>query len=763
MANDTSKAASGRGFFYWPLLILRALLFPLYKIPFVLVMIALGYYALCINDQGQDMMASFTAKSIFAGIKQGDFYLALFDLFLVCWAISIWNVSRVLLAAANFNRLVAKEIEGPQLQLAGIMPIIKGNQWVVAAVDDGYKKAISVMIKWTPRILAMLPYLIFIKGYRDQNKAFNGEHWENIWTIIVIAILHMLYFIYRFKLWEILLKRPSGNTVAKKKAAYDLEEEKNFVKSLKKGGVLINSILTVVMTIIMYVYALNAAEASPNATGKPGLIILTAFTVYTLVGLLFNLLINRFKIPIFFLLVALAIFSFSKWNNNHTVQTLGSVADRAMIDARNQLEDTTYFDYWLRKKMADGIFSKDSSTIFIVAAEGGGIRNCYWTYKVLSQLQKLDTAFYAKTFAVTGVSGGSIGLGFYYNYLYYHDALVEKPFFQLQSGSSKLDSICSADYLSRVTFGFLFPDYIQRFLPFPINSWDRSKYLANSFDDGFSSYTENKSLHFLSNNFLKPWSDTNTAYRYPAILFNTIFNEAGKKAIYSPFKLSNRYYADAMDILAETNRSVPMKEAMVSSARFPILTAPGLLWRNTVPSDSSKRDSIKLGHISDGGGFENTGIQTAEQTAMMLQQRLLDKKIFNLKVKIIYIGTGIDSIEIADVNPYQYKRGNAINKSYEIAWLNGATQTLFGWIRSAHNISVRLNPEMKLLQFGLSTKSKQNDHRLPLGWFLSDTSRRIMSAQADTGTCNEILKKSYDNFKTLKKGAALAESFVDLP
>jgi hypothetical protein len=749
--NGRSKLAKlGR----WLILITRAILFPLYKIPFVIIIILLGYYALAINDQGQDMMASFTAQPIWK-----NNYLMLFELFLLCWAISIWNVSRALLSAANLQKLVESEIKDTDITNANInhknlLLAAKANNWVVASIDPEFKKVMTFMIKWTPRWLAMLPYIIFIYAYQQQSKAFNSSHWINIVAIIIIAFFHMLYMAYRKKLWYKFFKKPAFNATYNNADMYSLKEEKNFLLALKKSGIVINSILTVLMTVIMFLYALSAANDIPGAAGKPGLIILTGFTVYTLVGLILNLFINRFRIPVFILLVVFALTFASKYNNNHSVQILETAADKMMLNNRNKLTDFVYFDYWLTKKINNNILNPlKKQTIFIVAAEGGGIRNCYWTYKVLSELQKLDSNFYDRTFAVTGVSGGSIGLGFYYNYLYFSNSLQKGWLPPVDS--VKLDSICSADYLSRVTFGFMFPDLIQRFIPAPIERWDRSKLLANSFDDGFSNYfnAENEEK-YLNNNYLKMWADTSIAYKYPVLLFNTIFNEEGIKAIYSPYRLSDTYYANAMDLLYETNRCVPMKEAMVSSARFPILTAPGLIWHDTLNKDTEKPTKAKLGHISDGGGFENTGIQSAEQTSMLVQQCIKKRGLSNLSVKIIYIGTGRDSIEVPDKMPGNKKKyKTAINKAYEIAWLNGGVNTIFGWINGAHNISVRLNPSLSVLQFGLKTQTDDNPHKLPLGWYLSDTSRKILAMQATyANACNQF-KTSIDTFKSIRDRA----------
>lgn len=734
--------AKGWKIIYWILLGVRAVLFPLSKIPFVIIIILLGYYALAINDQGQDLMAVFTAKSIW-----NDSYLQLFEIFLLCWAIAIWNVARVLLTAANLKKLVENEITEAELKQDQIYDHIAGKNWVVASVDPGYRTVLGYMIEWTPRVLAMCPYIIFIIAYQKQSRAFDSTYGWNIAVIVIIAILHMAYMIFRKRLWSKLSRKPLATIKAQD---YSIDEKKGLVKAVKHSKMSVNTVITLIMTIIMFSYSLWAAKKTPSLDGKPGLIILTGFTVYTLLGLVLNLLINRYKVPIFAMSVVIAVFFFSKCNNNHSVQTLHSDTDTMMLHERNQFTDSAYAAYWMVKKLGDSTLNRhtDNQTVFIVAAEGGGIRNCYWTYRVLNELQKLNPQFYDRTFAVTGVSGGSIGLGFYYNYKYFSDQPVASNKDKTQSASA-IDTVCAADYLSGVTYAFIFPDLLQRFWPRPIERWDRSKHLANSFDNGFSAHLSSRKEKLLSKNYLSMWSDTATAYKHPAMLFNTIFNEDGIKAIFSPYRLSDTYYTSVMDILYETNRSVPMKEAMTSSARFPILTAPGLLWHDTLKKGNWV--PAKLGHISDGGGYENTAIQTAAQTALLLQSTIDSMQLRGkVKIKIIYIGTGVSAIEIGNKIPsLKMKHADAIGKSYEIAWLSGGANTIFGWIKSSHNMTTRLNPTLSVLQFGLRTRNDENLHTLPLGWFLSDTSKRKIMDQS-TFNPNAEFKKSIESFKKLR-------------
>ena len=757
--------------YYWPLLVLRAFFFPLAKIPFVIIIIIIGAYALCVNDQGQDLMAAFTAKSIFG---KDNLYLVLFILFLICWAISIWNVARILLTASNIKKLVEDEISKDKLsegtkKLVGdeiSKDNVKGvknptsatdEEWILGSIDPNYKRAMEIMIEWSPRMLALAPYIIFIIAYYNQLQAFKNAHHSAIYIVIIAAFLHLAYMIYRKRLSVIFLGNKENKNKENRKKAYVIEGEKNVGKAIKKAGVKGNSWFTAFMALAMLGYAIWAAYRVPDHEGRPGLIVLTGFTIYTLLGFLLNMGVYNLRIPLFSIMILLAVFfSFSR-NNNHTIQTLVSGADTAMLNKRNLLTDSNYADRWIRKKITSGVLdmTKPKETVYIIAAEGGGIRNCYWTYRVLNELEEKKPGFLDRTFAASGVSGGSIGIGFYYNFKYYCDSLIRKGR-DTTGFASKLDMICSSDYLSRVTFGFMFPDLIQRFIPATIDSWDRSKFLANSFDDAFSAHLEEKKEKYLSNNYLSMWQDTNVAYKYPVLLFNTIFNEDGIKAIYSPFRLSDTYYPGAMDLLFETKRRpVPMKEAMISSARFPVLTAPGLIWSDSINKKTGDTIPYKLGHISDGGGYENTGIETALQTAMLLRSSIdsLHKEGYKTKIeiRIIYIGTGKNSIDIKNKIPADIKKhGEAFGRSYELAWLSGSLKTVFGWINSSYNISTRLNRDLGVLQFGLEIKQDEEDkHSLPLGWYLSDSSRKRLFNQSNYETASKHYRDNIDLFVKL--------------
>lgn len=727
------------------LLYLRSFLFPLYKIPFILLNLLFGMYAFVFNDQGQDLMATFNQYAFY---EKG--YLSTFICFLIVWGIGIWNAARLLLTAANLTAFIQHQVPTNTLMQAGVspLPLPKGN-WIVVSLNRAYEKMVQRMIRWLPRVLSVLPYVLVAWGCIRQYHALKDVKWVNLILLLLLLILQLVLLAKREQIAQrfgIVMKQfqPLQNR-------FSLLEVRGIKNILITSGTYINSWLNLGLLVVMLIISSYWAFKAPSDNGCPGLIIVCGLSVYILLGLIFNLLMLWYKVPVFLLWLLLSATFFSLWNNNHRIQIISQEKDNMMrVRKSNQYSDSSYATYWLEKKWETGMLDSNS-TVFVVASEGGGIRNCYWTYLVLNQLQKINDSFYDRTFAVSGVSGGSIGLGMYYTYQYFKNHPIKERAEDsgTEDPSDTLQRICSADYLSRVSYGFLFPDMFQRFIPFKVDRWDRSKMLANSFDDGFTQISGAPDS-FLSKNYLEPWMRASTAYRYPIVLFNSILNEAGAKAVFSPYRLSGKFYPGVVDLLTEMNTSVPTKEAMTSSARFPILTAPGLIAE--YDNDGNKKRC--LGHISDGGGYENTGIQTAEQTALLLRHCITQHSnpgIRTVKVKVIYIGTGKDSLELTDTNRIQIKEKDVIKRGYEFAWANGGIETIFGWIKSAQNFNIRLDPSLSVLQFGLNAKDKVDEvtHRIPLGWYLSDTSRHLLELQLyDSGRRAKSVTNSLNAFRS---------------
>ncbi len=711
--------------------ILRCVFYILGKIPFVLFIILFGWFGFAVNDQGLDMMASFA-------LSDNYWYLFWTIVYLFFWASAIWNVSRILLHTANLKKIVEEEVPKESILKKGsTLP----ENFIIARIDTRYKKSIQWLGKWVPRILALAPYSIFIWGYVKENWAYVKEDFfSRSWPVIIVALIAIVHFIILVQRRRLLSRLRHEPNPKWKTEIVQLDEEKSILKAIKYQRLRTNTLLNLIVCLGVFIYAFYVARSVPGLNGKPGLIILSSLIVYTFVGLMINLASNKIRLPLFLILVIFAfVFSLPR-NNNHAIETLTGPEDLAMLKSR--VPDTAYFTRWLNDRIAKKVFDTSKNhVIYLIASEGGGIRACYWTFQVLRYLHLKHPDIYNNTFAVTGASGGSVGLSFFYNYLH-HKKEASANQFDLRDprNYAALDTISSSDYLSAVSYGFVYPDLLQRFLPFRIKSFDRAKFLGNSFDKAFEYHLRLKpGESFLNKNFLETWKGRD-AINYPAILFNSTYVELGTKAIISPFKITPTYYSDVLDVLSKTNRSIPMKEGMVSTARFPIITPPGLMHYD---KDSNNKN-VPFGHLVDGGYFENTAIQTAQQTALMMKSVLNRKGSPYSRIKPVIISIRYGT---------QLKNSNEpLGKEYEMAPIIGGYNILFRWIFGAKDLSIQLDSVMRVVEFGLRVRQDTaSKHMLPLGWYLSSKSREIIRNEVLDSIQSREFKASYNQLKVYLK------------
>jgi hypothetical protein len=278
--------------------------------------------------------------------------------------------------------------------------------------------------------------------------------------------------------------------------------------------------------------------------------------------------------------------------------------------------------------------------IFLVATEGGGIRAAYFTATVLAALQERCPAFALHTMAISGVSGGSLGAAVFSGL-----AADDKRARRREAGCSlsgapgggailsKARTTLSADLLSPLLGAMLFPDAMQRILPFPIGSFDRSRALEHAIEHSWESASEvyGGRPDRLSMSPVSLFSADNAV---PNLLLNT--TEAGKGEIV-PYTtasiLAPNYRSDAqiddgnldcgnpvdpgncvmplqqlksLEISSSSDYPVALSTAAFVSARFPYLTPAGSLL-DPDPQNPGHYLDVGGGHYVDGGYFENSG------------------------------------------------------------------------------------------------------------------------------------------------------------
>jgi Patatin-like phospholipase len=512
---------------------------------FSLGTLALGAVALWVPDQSAEAICALCER-------ERRTVRVVFGLAALWWGLSSWYFARVM---SHFDYAASADLpEKPE----------KLRRWLVA---------------WLPRFLGLGPPIvaavaILARIHRDPGMAFPGiimalsgvalfglivvRRWvlmrmERAWSKSWLAAIPSMW-------QEMLLDdRPS------KKKLVDLP-----TITLVNLGV--HMLLFVVLFLVFTVVPVAVA----SWFGAPTIIVF-ALATWIAAGSALTYLFSWLRFPLFVVLIPLAVVV-SPWTDDH-VATPPRAKDDPLSAGRKSI--ALDFADW---RMATG--ASDDTPFIVVVTEGGGIRAAYWTAAVLAALQDRNPKFAGRVYAISSVSGGSVGAAVF------DSLLARRP---RQSFWQAAADVLSMDSLAPPLAKMLYPDLVQRFIPHPFSCLDRGKALEDSWTDAVGSVPAEVPGNPLSGAFEGLW-DSGSAL--PRLFLNTTWVETGKRVIISqprPYVKS-----DAVDGL--THASFTLAEAVHASARFPYLSPAA-----TLPGDGAG----PWGHIVDGGYFENSGAATA--------------------------------------------------------------------------------------------------------------------------------------------------------
>ncbi len=305
----------------------------------------------------------------------------------------------------------------------------------------------------------------------------------------------------------------------------------------------------------------------------------------------------RFQLPALrIMLFAGLCFTAMNWNDNHVVRQ-----QRTELPKVRDVGAT--FTSWLNGRADLGDY--DEYPVFLVATEGGGLRAAYFTAMVLTALQDQCPAFAQHVFAISGVSGGSVGATIF-------DALAvrsaqnrrQRPCLDPVAGPGAMrqaaDSILSHDLLTPLVGMALFPDVFQRFLWFPVPSFDRALGLEVALETAWSDVVGDTALQ---RPFHSLWTELEHG-AVPALMLNSTRVSTGERILISPLSPGDERF-NGLRTLEDYvgGRAVSLSTAAFISARFPLITPEAEF--------PSTRDTSKVGErLVDGGYFENSGATT---------------------------------------------------------------------------------------------------------------------------------------------------------
>jgi hypothetical protein len=258
----------------------------------------------------------------------------------------------------------------------------------------------------------------------------------------------------------------------------------------------------------------------------------------------------------------------------------------------------------------------------IIASEGGASRSAAWTLSVMRMLDaRTGGAVGAHLFAVIGVSGGSLGAVTYVmaQATQFPQAATAAPtavaqvaFWSKPGPAHGMVELARADLLSS-TVARMFDD--DTFFGVPT----RGQALQHAFEHHWA-WDRGFDMPGLAQSGLLGLRQGRDCL--PHLILNGTDVETGNRLLTSTIRFGlpdtlqgdgspiNQPFSAAIDVLYNLNTDIPAAAAVLNSARFPIISPPGML-RTGKGSPSGDGDRL----VIDGGVFENFGARVAWELA----------------------------------------------------------------------------------------------------------------------------------------------------
>lgn len=548
----------------------------LYMIRLPLLMGLIGALAL-LTDQGQDILRSiaesryWTNAAIFAAATQ------------LCGLV-IWHVARTL-----FRFCIAYE------------PIHKLAPKVVA---------------WAPRLLgAGVPGLILIAGILAifiKPEAPSGQHRWLLVLLLGFASCFNLIFTWQRRQLARHFKLPAVFSTS-----MSIDEELN---TFRNGATRHMAPVSVYFYFILFwftpisiFWVYSTGGQLPDWLGS-GTMTMLALVLATVFGSILTYVAMRLRLPIFAItLVVATLFSANELNNNHHIRLIEN-NHRQNTEWHNTPQqgetDQTTVQSLLRQRfdLPPRTTQEAPKPVIFVAASGGGIRAAYWTAYSLSRLADESALFRQRLFAISGVSGGSVGAAAY-SAIQWEAATRSGTIEHSEVAATtdfavKTSSLLGGDLLTPILSTFFFTDMAQRFIPFTLFHNDRAAAgelaLEAFWRQTYSHRQDIDNPFSLPVRALTPTPNGPVPY----LILNSTDLPSGQRVLIHnmPTPLTRRFAFVEPD--TDFGEKTPLSTAAFLSARFPYITPSGIYHPQTDASPSNQPRQLRLG---DGGYFENSG------------------------------------------------------------------------------------------------------------------------------------------------------------
>jgi predicted acylesterase/phospholipase RssA len=392
-------------------------------------------------------------------------------------------------------------------------------------------------------------------------------------------------------------------------------------------------------------------------------------------------------------------------------EPLRVLEDQRLAEKRPLPSD--HFVAWFRAR-ADAAGASEEYPVFFVAAQGGGVRAAYWTSTLLAALEERYPGFTDHVYAVSGVSGGSVGAAVFAAMYSELPARGDEGCAPLVPGGIHGLRPCVAyvfswDLLGPTVGTLLFND-----IPFGWLQRRRARALEQSLELAWSGSVTSRAFEQPLQSL---WSQD--AYRIPSLILNTTSAQDGHRIVVSNLRAEGELTTEA-DVEAQLGHPVRLSTAVFLSARFPVISPEATF----AVTDGTQTRFMRL---VDGGYFNNAG--TASIASLLRAVLPKINAVPGRRIKPIVLVLASDVID-AESKPGRLAGSLAAAISEPVAVLARTG--------SAHEATyVR---EIKVLTGRKSIfdmRPPSGSKEVALGWLLSDATRCEMDQMV-----NDVVNES---------------------
>jgi hypothetical protein len=689
---------------------------------FSLITLLVGVSLFGFADQGKDVIRAVVESWHDSIVRTLVFFAAV-----SFWVFSMWYWSRQVLRLENYY---------------------------IKPRDAIHAECLLKFRRWTPRLIGFVGYTVIAwtfystaQTYAQLSDTANQRAALQIAGLaILIGVLFVLFAIMRLnvqsKISSRFKRQGHMDTRLSKREYHAATLRIKTLPGLTKWLLLLSTGLTIGLLIL---FTLDPLASHRVHLPIESLVLLAAGNWVPL-GFIATYIGDQIRLPIMTSLLILAVL-FSAINDNHEVKFLNQYSPE-------RLTIQQHFPDWFALRYATWKANNGETPmpVFVVAAEGGGIRAAYWTANVLGALQDNNPEFANHIYAMSGVSGGSLGIATF-------SALVKRNANTMncerddaiKNGITRekapyrdcAHAILSRDFLTPTASRMLYGDLLQRFLPFAVSSFDRGQALESSWTEAWKTYAK-------QDDFSQPFNDLwrkDPANNVPALFLNSTWVETGRRVISSHLQLDD-HFTTVVDFDSRFRKSIALSTAVHNSARFTYVSPAGKILVG------NQQQTVTWGHLVDGGYFENSGATTALEILRAMQDAA-GSNWQHVQPVVLMITNEPGLNDCSDDDPGEVWANEVMSPLRALLNTRGARGS---YSRGDLYSFVTDDEQGHFVHLGIHA---DNDKKvIPLGWALSDLATTTMHNRA-----TEIIAPFHKNDPLNKIGSALgtAERFVCKP